>query len=40
MVSSKIDGKSYITDKDLAVGGTVNVFGREFFLYDCDLRTK
>lgn len=32
----KKEAVSYLTDADLMIGVTVNVYGREFLIYDCD----
>lgn len=31
---------NYYTDADLTIGGVINVWGRRFFIFDCDENTK
>ncbi|XP_035706892.1 EF-hand domain-containing family member C2-like [Folsomia candida] len=35
-----IDEKDFVTDKDLAIGAVINVYGRLFTLVDCDKATQ
>lgn len=38
--STRLPRQDFISDADLKVGGTVDVYGRNLFLYDCDTNTK
>jgi len=35
-----IEEKEFVTDKDLAIGAVLNVYGRPFILTDCDKATQ
>jgi len=36
----KPEAAEYLTDRDLRIGVTVPIFGRDFFIYDCDAFTR
>jgi hypothetical protein len=37
---SQADNKEFVTFGDLVTGSNIDIFGRSFFLYDCDAATR